>query len=31
MDEGDVWFVDEDQDAALGEGQWVDTRPAGVT
>ena len=26
-----VWFVDEDQDAALGEGQWVDTRPAGVS
>ena len=26
-----VWFIDADQDPALGEGQWVDTRPAGVS
>ena len=25
-----VWYIDEDQDPALDEGQWVDTRPGGV-
>ena len=26
-----VWYIDEDQNQSLGEGQWVDTRPAGVS
>ena len=25
-----VWYIDADQDGALGEGQWVDARPGGV-
>ena len=26
-----VWYADADQDPDQGEGQWVDTRPGGVT
>ena len=26
-----VWYIDPDQVGSVGEGQWVDTRPGGVS